>query len=78
MSTWVIQVDDETASLVRKAAGAVNQPVEDWVRASLQAAATKLAKDTPDNKPRIAPLHPGMSEIGPDFKAPLEEFARYA
>lgn len=76
MSTLTIELDDADALLVQAAARAMNQPVREWVRASIQLAAARAAEPAAP-APRVSPLHPGAIQPAPDFNAPLPEFAPY-
>ena len=77
MSTLTIQLDDDAARLVEKAAQTVNQPLEHWVRESVCQAAVRTVGGANPLSRRISPLHPGAMEPVPDFNAPLEEFGPY-
>jgi hypothetical protein len=63
--------------LVGKAAQAVGQPLEDWLRENICQAAAGAVNTGKAASHRISPLHPGAMQPAPDFNAPLEEFAPY-
>lgn len=77
VSTLTIQLDDEAARQVAEAARAANQPLEHWLRASIQQVAAQTVGSAKAAVGRISPLHPGAMQTAPDFNAPLEEFAPY-
>lgn len=78
MSTLTIQLDDDTARLVREAAQVADQPLESWLREQVSQAAVRTVNGTKSAVRRVSPLHPGAMQPAPDFNAPLEEFAPYA
>ena len=77
MSTLTIELDDDAARLVAKAAQVTNQPLERWLRESICQAAARTVNRAGAAHDRISPLHPGAMEPAPDFNAPLEEFVPY-
>jgi hypothetical protein len=77
MSTLTIQLDDETARLVREAAQMADQPLESWLREKVSQAAARTGNGTKSSARRVSPLHPGAMQPAPDFNTPLEEFAPY-
>ena len=77
MSTLTIELDDDAARLVERAAQAAHQPLEHWLRESVCQAAERTVKAPSSAPRRISPLHPGAMEPAPDFNAPLEEFVPY-
>jgi len=77
MSTLIIQLDDDSARLVREAAQMADQPLEFWLREKVCQAAARAVNGAKSAIPRVSPLHPGAMKAAPDFNAPLEEFAPY-
>ena len=77
MSTLTIQLDDDTARLVREAAEMADQPLELWLREKVCQAAARTVNGAKSAVRRVSPLHPGIMQLAPDFNAPLEEFAPY-
>lgn len=78
MSTLIIQLDDETARLVREAAQMADRSLESWLREKVSQAAARTVNGTKSAVRRVSTLHPGAMQPAPDFNAPLEEFAPYA
>jgi hypothetical protein len=77
MSTLRIDLDDEAASLVQRAAAAQNRSIEDWLRDNIQQAAARVVGSAQPTSHRVSPLHPGAMQPASDFNEPLEEFAPY-
>jgi hypothetical protein len=77
VSTLTIQLDDDTARLVREAAEMADQPLELWLREKVCQAAARTVNGAKSAVRRVSPLHPGIMQLAPDFNAPLEEFAPY-
>lgn len=77
MSTLRIDLDDEAAILVQRAAAAQNRSIEEWLRENIQQAAARVVGSAQPPSNRVSPLHPGAMEPTPDFNEPLEEFAPY-
>jgi len=77
MSKVTIELDDDAAHLVREAAQAVKQPLEEWLRDSVCQAAARTVAHVKTARPRVSPLHPGAMQGAPGFNDPLEEFAPY-
>lgn len=77
MSTLRIDLDDESANLVQRAAAAQNRSIEDWLRENIQQAAARVVGSAQPTPQRVSPLHPGAMQPAPDFNEPLDEFAPY-
>jgi hypothetical protein len=77
VSTLRIDLDDEAARLVYRAAAAQNRPIEDWLRDKIQEAAARVVDGAQPGSNRISPMHPGDMQPAPNFNEPLEQFAPY-
>jgi len=73
-----IQLDDDTARMVREAAQRADQSLESWLREKVGQAAAGGVNSAKRAVRRVSPLHPGAMQAAPDFNAPLAEFAPYA